>query len=165
MLWWLAVKSFFCKKTFCDGGGDGCRWHLDMGTKKMQSKDIPQKYSTFPNCIFCKIQNRHQDNFNNLLTIWCMMRTNLRGSEWQIMQWTNVASCCWWLSSVEHIPTILNKQLCPHYGCCWSNAEHVPKSYSFRTIGLFQFQEVEEVIKVHKLPLWVAFIINMHLIW
>ena len=92
MLWWLAVKSFFCKKTFCDGGGDGCRWHLDMGTKKMQSKDIPQKYSTFPNCIFCKIQNRHQDNFNNLLTIWCMMRTNLRGSEWQIMQWTNVAT-------------------------------------------------------------------------
>lgn len=58
MLWCLAMKSFFCKKTFCDGGGDGCRWHLDMGTKKMQSKDIPQKYSTFPNCIFCKIKNK-----------------------------------------------------------------------------------------------------------
>ena len=51
----LLWKVSFARWMFWNGGG--CRWHLDMDTKKMQSKDTPQNYSTFPNCIFFKIQN------------------------------------------------------------------------------------------------------------
>ena len=149
MPWCLALKSFFCKKTFCDGGGDGCRWHLDMGTKKMQSKDIPQKYSTFPNCIFCKIKNKITSTICWLFGAsreHICVGVNSKSCNEQMLQLLIII--IHWPSPVNLIPDsnqlrkILNKELCPHYWCCWSNAKPDPKSYFYCTIGLFQFQEV-----------------------
>ena len=144
------MKSFFCKKTFCDG----CRWHLDMGKKKMQSKDIPQNYSTFSNCIFCKIQNKITSTICWLFgASWEHICVGVSGKSCNEQMLQLLMMIFHWSFSDNLIPNsnqlrkVLNKQLCPHYGCCWSNAVHDSNSYSDCTILSFSSKKSKKSSK------------------